>query len=420
MVIKLYKSNKTIAVMTIIVIMFLAGIIDNNHLEFIALSLGMIAVIVIAKISYFSIFSFLMWFCFLQEYFASINRSLSSGRLLWDRSIPVYYHELYICMAFFLIAELLIFLTTNVLNNEEKIYKTKTIISERMANIYSIIALIIIFLAYPTIPKVNMLLERDQGIVSSTLFVPIAMLLFSISIENFKKSNIIKTTIILGIIWVILHGDRVIVMGFLIYAFLKYINGENKSIKNHKSEIFNKKLFISLLVFSVVAIVCIKVQFTRMGITYNAEITELLMEILKQGTAADVVHCFNCATHMWKTGEGLYGYTYLYYFSNILPSADQNLSPAMILMNKYNTLGGGLFFAEPMMNGGIGLCIIHSIVFILILTWLFRKNTSYRAFLVMPFVILMFRFAWYASLAGLVKMVLYYMPILYLVAKKFK
>ena len=59
-------------------------------------------------------------------------------------------------------------------------------------------------------------------------------------------------------------------------------------------------------------------------------------------------------------------------------------------------------------------------IFLLILVWLFSKKTKYRSYMVIPFAILIFRFAWYASLAGLVKMLIYYVPILYFTSKILK
>ena len=83
-------------------------------------------------------------------------------------------------------------------------------------------------------------------------------------------------------------------------------------------------------------------------------------------------------------------------------------------------MGGGLFFAEPMMNGGMLLCIVQSVVYIAILVWAFNKKNSYHAYVIIPFSILIFRFAWYATCAGLVKMLIYYVPFVYFVSKKIK
>ena len=73
-----------------------------------------------------------------------------------------------------------------------------------------------------------------------------------------------------------------------------------------------------------------------------------------------------------------------------------------------------------MINGGLILTQLQTAVFLLLLVWVFAKKNKYGAFMAIPFVILIFRFAWYASFAGLVKMLLYYVPVLYFVAKKIR
>ncbi|MBN2920623.1 MAG: hypothetical protein JTJ28_13575 [Lactobacillus sp.] len=419
MIISVHKINiesfvKLLSLISIIIIAYITG---NNHIEFLAVTMGIILIVIIAKYSYFSVFSFILWFSFLQEYFASINRSLSSGRLLWDVNVPVYFKELFICTAFFFIFEIFIFSVTNVLKNEKDIYRRKIFINIKWAYVLAIVSLIIIILCYPTLPKTGMLLERDNGFISSSLFVPISMFLLGITVDYIKSSLLIKIITVADVFWVVMHGDRVIVLGFIVYVLLKYLNNDNSN-KKAQNKFFNKKLMISFMTAIAIITIAIKVQYTRAGVDYSYNFTDFIMNILKQGTAADVVHCFNCATKMWISGEGLYGYTYLHYILNLLPKANISLNPAIILMEKYNTLGGGLFFSEPMMNGGLILCILHSMIFILILTWLFNKKSDYRCLLIIPFIILIFRFAWYSSLAGIVKMVFYYVPIIYLITKK--
>lgn len=404
---------------SLVCIIILAYLTENNHFELLAITIGLIFVIITARYSYFSVFSFILWFSFLQEYFASIDRSLSSGRLLWDQNIPVYFKELFICTAFFFVFELLIFSITNVINNEKNIYRKKIAINKKWAYVLSFLSLFLIVLCYPSLPKTGMLLERDSGIISSSLFVPISMLMLGITVDYLKNSLFVKIITLTDIFWVVLHGDRVIVLGFIIYLLLKYLNKDDVS-NEINNKFFNKKLLVVVIVAFVVLVIGIKIQYTRSGVDYSFNLVNLFINILKQGTAADVVHCFNCATKMWQSGEGLYGYTYLHYILNLLPSTDSSLNPALILMRKYNTLGGGLFFAEPMMNGGLVLCFIHTICFILVLTWVFKKETNYRTILIIPFIILIFRFAWYASLAGLVKMIVYYVPFFYLITRKVK
>lgn len=390
-----------------------------NHLEFFLITITLISIFVIAKFSYYTIFSFILWFSFLQEYIATINPALASGRLMAGLGIPVYDQELFICTMFFFIFELIVFATTQVINSEKEIYKRKLIIKKEIAYLLGIVAFGLVIMAYPSMPSFGATLGRDKGIVPSSLVVPLAMLLLAVIFDNLKYGLFLKCITVLTLVWVLFHGDRVIVMGYVIYVILKYMNDGRFNFNTLKSIIFNKRTLVVAIGVVVIAALAIRIQTTRMGSNYSLNISDLMMNIIKQGTAGDVVYSFNCSVHMWKHGNCVGGYSYLYYLANILPGANSDYYSAMILMNEYNSLGGGLIFVEPMINGGIFHTFIYSIIFILLITWIYCKENRYHALLVISICILVFRFEWYATCAGLVKMFLYYVPFTYFVIKKF-
>ena len=82
MKVRLKKDKQTkigIFLLTILLILSLVGfLLQNNHFEMILLTAELIFIFVLAKVSYFTIISFIFWFSFLQEYFASISRILSA------------------------------------------------------------------------------------------------------------------------------------------------------------------------------------------------------------------------------------------------------------------------------------------------------------------------------------------------------
>ena len=416
-----YKDKKYVFFFFVILMLtLLGGTVNNNFLKFVVVTLGLIAIIVKAKISYFSFFSGILWFSFLQQYFASISPLLSTGRLRWDTSVPVYYEELYICTMFFYIIEIFLFNITNVLNNEKEIYKSKIKLGKNIVYIFSVVAFVLVLLAYPSIPLLDATLSRDEGYFSSSMIVPVSMVLLGLTVDYVKKYKTVMALWIVTLIWILFHGDRVIVFGLGIYVILKYLNDGEHNYNKLRSYIFNKKIIIVFIGACILIILGIRIQTTRVGGIYDFNLSVLFNDILKQGTASDVVHAFNCATDLWKNGNALNGYTYLQYLVNWIPFIEDKYSPSMILMDRYDTLGGGLFFSEPIMNHGLIGVFVYSILFLLILTWLFSKQTSYRTFLVVPFVILIFRFAWYASIAGIITMIEIIIPIAYIVAKRFR
>lgn len=418
--VKRINSKNLIRISLYTILTVLIGVSHINHLELILITLGLISIFNIARFSYFTIFSFVLWFSFLQEYIATINPLLAAGRLMAGLGVPIYDAELFICVMFFYIAELIVFSSTNVVKGEKELYKRKIVLKRNTAYLFGLIAYILVLLAYPSMPKLGATLGRDQGFISSSLIVPLALLLLAVLFDNLKHSVLLKGVTVLTLIWILFHGDRVMVMGYLVYVLLKYMNDGGFNFNTLKSIIFNKRTLIVLIGVIVVVAVAIRIQTTREGAAYSLTFNEFLMSMIKQGTAGDVVFSFNCSVDMWKHGNGMGIYPYLYYVSNLLPGADQSYYTAVILLENYNTMGGGLFFTEPMISGGMILTFIHSAIFIMLVTWAFDKNTKYHSFLIIPFCLLIFRFEWYATCAGLVKMLLYYVPFTYLMAKKLK
>ena len=178
--IKNKNTNMTLVSILLFLVSGIIGIIDNNHCEFFIVTLSLCFIIKKAKVSYFSVFSFIMWFGFLQEYFASIDLGLASGRLMIDTSVSIYMCELYACMMILFLLELMIINSTNFLKMERELYRKKVPIRKYMAYIYATGAFLLVFLAYPSAPSLHSVLARDNGYISSSLVVPIAVLLLSI------------------------------------------------------------------------------------------------------------------------------------------------------------------------------------------------------------------------------------------------
>ena len=220
----------------------------------------------------------------------------------------------------------------------------------------------------------------------------------------------------------VFHGDRVIVFGFLIYCAFKYLNtqsGLSNKVKNKIVE--HKKIIFVGIAGLLVAALGIRLQLSRSGYsTANLNLSTVFRNILVQGTACDVVYVFNCATDMWKHGNLLNGYTFLQYIVCWIPFLPNPYYPAAVIMKYYTTLGGGLFFAEPMMNVGlIGTCVF-SFLFLMFLNIVLNKPSNYKCFFWIPFILTIFRMTWYLGLDSWVTMSIYITPILYYIAKRFR
>ena len=97
---KRINSKNLIRISLYTILTVLIGASHINHLELVLITLTLISIFNVARFSYFTIFSFVLWFSFLQEYIATINSSLAAGRLMAGLDVPIYDAELFICVMF--------------------------------------------------------------------------------------------------------------------------------------------------------------------------------------------------------------------------------------------------------------------------------------------------------------------------------
>lgn len=414
------KERDLILIASMILITFIGTLVINKTIMLIVLCGIFLAILLKAKFSFFTAFSFILLFSYIQEHIASINHLLAGGMLYANTGIPVYLKELYICTSFFFVLEYAFFSMSSILENEKKLYTTPIILSEFVAFLFGILALMLIILSYPTMPTLSGTLSRNEGLVQSSRFVQISMLLLALTYDSASKYKLLYIIWSISIIWVLFHGERVIVFGFLIYCAFKYLNKQNNIKNKLKSKILqHKKIILTILAGFCIAALGIRLQLSRSGYsTVGLNFKTILNGIFVQGTACDVVYVFNCATDMWKHGNTLNGYTFLQYFVCWIPFLPNPYYPASVIMNYYKTLGGGLFFAEPMMNFGMMGTFVFSFVFLFFLKFVLSKSSQFSCFFWIPFVITIFRMTWYLGLDSWVTMSVYIVPILYFIAKK--
>lgn len=418
-------ARHLIAIGGMVICSLVAGATMDKQLMLFVLVGCFVVILMRAKFSFFSAFSFILLFSYLQEHIAAIDSSRAGGMLFAGMGIPIYIKELYICTVFFYIAEYTFFSLTDVLSNEKKMYTNLIELNRRVAYLFAFGALLLVILSYPSIPTISGMLRRNEGMIQSSRFVQIAMFLLALTYDSLKKYKDILLVWIISLIWVLFHGDRVIVFGFLIYCALKYLNSQSH-VNSHVSRIKNlmvkyKKMLLVVVVAVCVAILGIRLQLSRSGYsTQNLNLITIMNSILIQGTACDVVYVFNCATDLWKHGNLLNGYTLLQYIVCWVPFLPNPYYPASVIMKYYTTLGGGLFFAEPMMNFGIIGTFLFSVVFLFFVCVVLNNPSRFKSFFWIPFVITIFRMTWYLGLDSWVTMSIYIAPILYYISKKVK
>lgn len=393
----------------------LAYFIPDNNIKFVVATVFTIYIIFRAKVSYFSAFTFILWFSFLQQYIAVIDRSISSG-MLKSGWVPIYYDELYLCIILFLLCELIFFSFTSVLYRERKMYLLKIEMSWWKAYLIGVCSLLLVIMSYPSLPSLSAILSRNAGYIESARYTPIALFLLSITYDSLRKYKGLIILWITVIFWILFHGERVLVMGLLVYFAIKYLsqNSENKS--GLLKTMFKGKR--KLIIFAAIAVVLIGVyiQYSRIEIDRSLSI----MDVVAQATAGDVVYVFNCSVDLWKNNNLLNGYSFLRYVTDLLPGqTNVAMSPAVLITDYYYTVGGGLFFVEPIMNFGIYGVVPYIVFIFFILNLLLKKPNLFTAMLWAPVVITIFRATWYCGFLAW-KIAIYISPILYLFIVKLK
>lgn len=414
-----FKRRQIRAFFLLLIVFALAYISGNKSIMFVTASVMGIYTIMVAKFSFFSIFNFILWFNLLQEFIASIDVYFAGGMLWGHRGVPIYYKELFVCIEIFYLTELLIFATSSVLENERKMYLQNIRMEYIVAIGICVGALLLIFLSYPSLPSLSGRLSRNEGFILSERWAPIALFLIATTYDSAMKHKSLSLLWGISILWILFHGERVAVFGFLVYIMLKYVNTTNRlDVSLIKMLIKGNILKIAIIGIAIV-LLGVYLQYSRMG--ESGEFT--LKKIYAQGTACDVVYVFNCSVDMWKKGNLYHGYTLLNYLTFWIPGmsgmTNNVYAPAILIQKDYFTVGGGLFFVEPIMNFGLWGVFPYSYIYIMLLCLVLSKPSRYMAIFWIPFVTTIFRTTWYCGPDAWSFMSLYLTPVIFFATRKF-
>ena len=412
-----YKKRDFLDLILLLSVSAIVYLTGKNYLMMGGVLFSTIIIVKRAKVSFFSIFTVLICYSFLQEFIADISRLLAAGMLRSGIEAPVYFNELYICVQLYMIALLLVFSTTKILQNEKKIYVLDTSMSLVGGWIAVTLALMMIFLSYPSLPRLSASLSRHDGFIDSARYGPIAFFILGTTYDTIKKNKSIVIGWIIAIFWVLFHGERVVVFGLLIYVALKYLNNPKFDARTTLKAIFSKqylKVYIAVLLFAVLGVY---IQWSRVGVQ-NSE--PLWHKLLCQGTCCDVVYVCNCAIDYIKGNSLFYGRTLIWYLIDLIPGTGAITNPmnaGVIISQQYFTVGGGLYFCEPIINFGIIGVLPYTIVVLLIFNKITEFSYKHLPYFWIPITMNVFRMVWYAGLGGWTTSAIYFAPVMYFIIR---
>lgn len=395
------KLKKNIFIKLIIIIILLSFIVflKNPIVNFGFAMLIFISIARYAKFSFFTEMSLILTFSYLQGVIYKTFGKIEGSTLAWAGvKMPFYFDDLSIATISFLIVTFCFVSMTSIVELEKNIYKRTLNLNKFTTLIYVSFACVLVLLIFPSKPTLNFsdgMRARNESLPYG--FILLALVLLCISFDSVKQIKGLWIAYIFVIFWIFGHGERVEILGFLSYIALKFINSQNGYSIKEKVSIKRKERVVVLLGVLIV-LLAILIGMKRQSVLIDISIKTILYNVIIQPTCGDVVYCFNAAANLWHTNQGLMGYTYIDYLLQLIPASSSKYSAAAILVNRCNTMGGALFFAEPMMNFGIIGVIVFNIEFFITMYFILRKTAEIRSWIWVPIVVEVFRICWYGRL----------------------
>ena len=315
--------------------------------------------------------------------------------------VPIYFNELCICTYCFNLLLIAFILFTGILKCEEDLFSVEIQLSESTSIILLIFALIVTILIFPSFPSLSDFTVENRynkGVVSFTgwSIIPYFFLAAAFANSRIRKRTIL--CVLFVVFWYAFHGERVEAIGFMTLMAITYYK-KNK----------NKKMLVGIGVLGIIVVFL----FMAIGIIRNGSngisIPYIISIVIIQPTACDVTYVFNCAVDAWYNGIQFSGVTYLSYLVNCIPFLNDPYSFATRILGYYDTVGGGLFFAEPIANFGIAFSVVASFVYLMFVYMITKKANKYRYLLYSTLCISVFRLAWYGLNYPIIAMV-YFAP----------
>lgn len=413
------KKENIINFIFLFILSIIVYYIGSKIIDFCFILFLLIIIVRKAKISFFSILTFILVFTLFQEFMFDIFR-ISTGMLLTGLEANNYFNELYLCTNIFCMLEYLFINATNIVENEKKIYLMNISITNFWTMFFSVVSLIITLLIFPSMPtfKTTLINRFNSGILPFSGFAGLVFLLIGITYDSGKKIKFIYIIDFFVVFWFVGHGERVEALGILVYIFLKYLN-QNSLGLNNIFQIIKKHFKLVILVFILIGFL-IWIGITRShDYTNDTSVGYILSRIFIQSTASDVAYIFNCSVDLWKNGNLLNGSTYLSYISEFIPFGMNISTSEKAIREYYYTVGGCPFFAEIIMNFGIIGVLPLGTLFLAVYSFILSKVSIFRAIFWIPIVIEIFRTAWYGW-TGWFTLSFWVTPVIYLLVTRIR
>lgn len=328
-----------------------------------------------------------------------------SGYGLLASTKNIYMREMDILLLIFNISILVWVSSTPILKNEKTMLKCDLNISKSMSELMAVGSVIMAYIAYPEL-RFGITSNRFNALLPGHFWNHLMIILLIFASYRLKSSNIVKGCIAVITVWVLLHGERVDIMGFYVYLLIRYCVRRGYRI-NYR--------FISHFGIVILAAFCLLIYIgeSRVGKGGTFNFSRLLSSVFSQGTASDVGYVFNSAIDFTGKGALLNGRTYITYIQGMVPILDQPERAGAIIQNLYKTAGGEYILVEPLINFGYAGVILFTNLCLMLVNFFLKKKNAYRAIVLSFLISTAFRYIWY-GLTYIETGLLYLIPVVWL------
>lgn len=358
-------------------------ITSNSNIIFFCLWIMCFLIIVKAKFSLFSSTAVIVSYITIPVYFQE-NYGHSYG-ILELNTIPLYSKEIYLLILLFLDIIWLFVQLSKILAREKKLYRYDYNVTNLVFYLSCVGSIFFAIVAFPRFPFVESNDDRFSMLLPGHAWNHLALVFMLICTTRFMKSHLARISIAFTIFWFLSHGERVDMIGYFLGVVIYYFN---------KHKIKTSDIIILLLIGLFVVISFNLIGFRRQS--QQANISNIVYNLIVQKTAADLAYVFNSSIHLAYTSKLYYGLTYSTYLFNLIPMASTPYLPEAILQKAYNTAGGEFILCEPVINFGLyGILLFELFEIFLLYLLLSEENTRFFRSILMFIVFTQFRILWY-------------------------
>ena len=383
------------------VLLMLLGLFGVEMAYFLAVSLCAFAILIKARISYFSIKTIVLYYVsipVMAKYFFGYSVGILSST-----SIPLYYSVMMGMLYVYFSINLFLLIKTRILALETKIIRNGFHIPTEFVYLFSILAMICIIIQFPYFRDFSGKEGMQTPLLPGSAWNAVSLVCLIFCLPYIEKKWIVRIAYLFVVLWCFLHFERVDALGILILVLFYFM----------KKYRLSTKWYVAI----GVALLAILLALAYIG-NYRAGGTEqsIFMQLLVQTTASDISYLYNIGFQYIEDYGFLFGRSLLSYFTELVPGLSSHYDISSILFDAYGHPGGQFLLSEPLMNFGMVGLLLFAFAEFGAIYFVLKKCKGVGFLYYALLVASLFRYCWY-GIHYIETACVFIIPILYVVTK---